>query len=206
MYSEIKIKFQCEVSQSGYKLTDGEDGKRWIVARNANAPLQPANMKFKMETLTRFLKVSEDKKHEEDLALDFTKTYGLLAPARSYRVQDISGWSTYLRLKNIERAKGEPVELWHLMDFNKFISFEAWEDDKVLPTFKPDSLGTALYLMWVFFYQTPDNLKKCQHFAEYGQRTGCSHFFVSSNRKKIFCQDSCRTTYADRKKKAKDRS
>lgn len=203
MYAEIEIVFQCQVSQSRYKIIDGEEpNNRWIVANNPRAPVTPSNLPFNAETLARYLKIAEDKNHAEEMALDFVNTYGMLWPSTNYRIQEIVAWSTYLRLKDIARASGEPIKKWNKVDLNEKLEFEVWEEGKVLPTYRPTSLGEALYLAWFFGWQTTP-LKKCKFFAKYGHRTGCHNFFTSKRKDKMFCSDNCRTQYKQRGDKKK---
>ncbi len=202
MFAEIKIDFQCQVNRSRYKVIDGKDNKRWIVANNAKAPMIPSCKQFDAETLALFMEISKNHRIAEHLALHFVNRYGMLAPASNYRVQDISGWSTYLRVKDRERSSGEPVEKWSPIDFNKLLGFKIWEGGKVLPTYSPNDLGTALYIAWFFGWQKPE-LKKCEYFAKYGERKGCQRFYTSKRSDSKFCSKNCRNSYGQKEERNK---
>ena len=205
MLAEIKIDYQCKVNRSGYELFTGEDGKPWIRAKKLDAP--ETVRQFDNETLSRFLKISQDLKNEEAWTLDFVKAYGVLEPnLRSHKLKDISTWSSYLNIKDKQRASGEvkTIDQLNFLNLNKGLSFEFWEDGKVLPTDKPTALGQALYFGWVFGWNTPE-LRECKYHQRYGVRKGCESFFTPKRDDAEFCSNDGRCRAAYHQKYTKER-
>jgi hypothetical protein len=202
MLAEIRIDYQCKVNRSGYELFfQSENGEPWIKPKKIDAPetVRP----FNRETFSRFFKISEDPKNEAVLTLDFVNAYGVLESGDYHRLQNISAWSTYLKIKDKQRASGEVKTIEHLkfLNLNSGFSFEIWEDGKVLPTYKPTSLGQALYFGWVFGWTTPE-LKECKYHKRYGFRKGCESFFSSTRNDAEFCANKgrCRAAYHQKQK------
>ena len=140
------------------------------------------------------------------MTLDFVNKYGGLEPEREFRIQDISQWSKYLKTSDKSRASGElrTIEYLSFLELNKCFSFELWENGKVFLTYKPNTLGQALYFSWVLGWNK-SHLRECKYHQRYGLRKGCECFFTPKRADAEFCSNDGRCRAAFHQKYTKEK-
>ena len=192
MYGQSRISYTNKRSQSGYKIKGD-----WIIPNSDDAPL--VDVVFEEKVFEEFFKLFNYYKDPDIQAEEvrrFYNKYGPLQGRHRERLQDTIGLIDSLRVDSEKRNNNELVEIRYPLPN---ISFENWEDGKVLLTFKPTTLNYAIYTAFLFNWDSVQ-LTRCKYMENYGPRNKCKRYFQVQHASKQFCSDGCRKAFYDKER------
>ena len=211
MLTDIKIDFHSRVSRSGYKIIKrvetAKSINQWtlspvraverelIIPHNDDAEVREVVHDINvLKHFKKLIKLREEGKLTNSGVLNFCNIYGLTQNARQEGLEEFNEFLDFMKLQEQERSSGKliQIERGYIPQF----VFEIWEGGKIYPTYKPTNLREAIYISWIFSFQSL-TLRKCKYFSDYGSREGCHEVFEPRRADAEFCSNGgkCRAAW-----------
>ena len=197
MYGQMRISYTNKRSRSGYKIKGD-----WIIPNIDDAPL--VDVVFEEKVFEEFFKLFNYYKYPDIQAKEverFYNKYGPLQGRHRERLQDTIGLIDALRVESEKRNNNELIKFRYQVPVP---SLENWEGGKTFITYKPTTLNQAIYLAFLFNWQSVQ-LTQCKYMKNYGPRNKCKKYFQVQHASKQFCSDGCRKAFYDKERGRKEK-
>ena len=131
--------------------------------------------------------------------VDFYNRYGPVFGEHTDIMKNILNYLEFIKICDTQRADGERVRVDKA--YLPELEFDIWEEGKVLPTYKPKNLMSALYAAWIFKWKNVPK-RECKFHKDFGVRKGCEVFFIPKTDRAEFCSNDgkCRAAWHQKKK------
>ncbi len=151
------------------------------------------------ESFFNLLACPQGSQEQIEGVVDFYNRYGPVFADHTDILKEILAFLDFIRICDTQRANGERVRVDKA--YLPELEFDIWEEGKVLPTYKPQNLKSALYAAWIFEWR---DLRKreCKFHKDFGVRKGCEVFFIPKTDRAEFCSNDgkCKAAWHQKKK------